>query len=518
MSIKYNLGQRFVASVSVLLISLFLQSCNQFSNPLIPIIDESPWLEEDNQQLDSPDSLKEGEDKNLITQGGNQKDIQKIVTNNNPTSQVDISIIDKEKKNHPMLGKRMQPEVIITKPFEIATITPRYSQEAGIQKYRKLTDLKLDTKQTIGSPLGKFDILPRDLLPGILSYLESKELGQVRQLNKFIYKLTTGYEQPGMVGVENKPSSNRLALSLNTHTVDFKKIQGLMPETISSFAFYQLMGQVKNLPSIFWVHIKGTHVYSIDLESNQIGDLGTLGTAKLAKDLQGTSVHTVNLGNNQIGALGAAELAKNLKGTSVHTVNLWDNQIGPSGAGELAKNLKGTSVHTIYLSSNEIGDLGAGELAKNLKGTNVHTIYLSSNEIGDLGAGELAKNLKETNVHTIDLGGNEIGALGAVGLAKNLKGTSLHTIYLGDNEIGDSGAAELAKNLQGTSVHIIDLSFNQIGDSRAAEFAKNLKGTSVHTVNFGGNQIGPSGTAELAKNLQGTNVHTIDLGGNQIGD
>jgi hypothetical protein len=495
MSIKYNLGQRFVASVSVLLISLFLQSCNQFSNPLIPIIDESPWLEEDNQQLDSPDSLKEGEDKNLITQGGNQKDIQKIVTNNNPTSQVDISIIDKEKKNHPMLGKRMQPDVIITKPFEIATITPRYSQEAGIQKYRKLTDLKLDTKQTIGSPLGKFDILPRDLLPGILSYLESKELGQVRQLNKFIYKLTTGYEQPGMVGVENKPSSNRLALSLNTHTVDFKKIQGLMPETISSFAFYQLMGQVKNLPSIFWAHIQGTNIHTINLGRNQIG---TLGAAELVKNLQGTSVHTIHLGYNGIGASGAAELAKNLKGTSVHTIDLRENQIGDSGAAELVKNLQGTSVYTIHLDYNQIGDSGAAELAKNLKGTSVHTIYLGSNEIGASGAAWFAKNLQGTSVHTIDLGANEIGALGAAELAKNLQGTSIHTINLEVNEIGASGAAELAKNLQGTSVHTIRLTYNKIGDSGAAELAKNLKGTNVHTVNLARNEIGPE-TQNLLK-------------------
>jgi hypothetical protein len=64
MAIKYNLSQRFI--VPVLLISLFLQSCNQFSNPLIPIIEEVQGTVDDNQQLDSQDSLKEIEDKNLI--------------------------------------------------------------------------------------------------------------------------------------------------------------------------------------------------------------------------------------------------------------------------------------------------------------------------------------------------------------------------------------------------------------------------------------------------------------------
>jgi hypothetical protein len=494
-----------MVSVSVLLISLFLQSCNQSLNPLIPIIEEAQGPGDDNQQMDSQESLKEEEDKNLITQGGNQKDIQ--------TTQVDISIIDidKEKKSHPIPDKPMQSEVIITKPFELATITPTYSQETGIKKYINsiLTHFNLGTKQlktvnegeltqvdikrkkttqtqtslyqgglvgdvkkvaktnqeptknraVLGSPLGKFNILPRDLLPGILSYLGSKEIGQVRQLSKSFYKLTTGYELPGMVGVENKPSINCLVLGLNTHTVDFKVVQGLRPETISSFRFYQLMGEVRNLPSIFWAYIKGTSVHTIDLGGNKIG---ALGAAELAKNLKGTSVHTVNLDVNKIGALGAAELAKNLQGTSVHTIVLGDNQIGDSGAVELAKNLQGTSVHTIHLGNNQIGALGAAELAKNLQGTSVHTINLSGNKIGASGAVELAKNLQGTSVHMVNLGGNKIGDLGAAELAKNLQGTSVYTVNLGGNKIGDLGAAELAKNLQGTSVRTVELRANKI--------------------------------------------------------
>jgi Ran GTPase-activating protein (RanGAP) involved in mRNA processing and transport len=609
MTIKYNLGQWFM--VSVLLISLFLQSCNQSSNPLIPIIEEAQGPGDDNQQLDSQDSLKEGEDKYLMTQGGNQKDIQTI--------QVDISIIDKEKKSHPIPDKSMQSEVIITKPFELATITPAYSQETGIQKYGNLTHLNLGTKQPkrvnqgeltqvdnkrkkttqsqvslhqggligdvkkvvktnqeptknraiLGYPLGKFDILPRDLLPGILSYLGSKELGQVRQLSKSFYKLTTGYERPGMVGVENKPSTNCLVLGLNTHTVDFKKVQKLTPETIPSFFFYRLIRQVDNLPQKFLPYLKGTSVHTVNLGSNQIGDsgaaelgknlqgtsvhtidlesneigdsgvaelaknlqgtsvhtidlsineIGDSGAAEFAKSLQGTSVHTIDLSVNKIGASGAAELAKNLQGTSVHTVNLWDNKIGTSGAAELGKNLQGTSIHTIDLGDNEMGDSGAAELAKYLQGTSIHTVNLGGNQIGASGAAELAKNLQGTSVHTINLWGNEIGASGTAELAKNLQGTSVHTINLASNKIGDSGAEGFSKNLQGTSVHTVNLFDNDIGDSGAAEFAKNLQGTSVHTVNLGGNKISDSRTAEFAKNLQGTSVHTVDLSLNQIGD
>jgi Ran GTPase-activating protein (RanGAP) involved in mRNA processing and transport len=571
----------------MLLISLFLQSCNQFSNPLIPIIEEAQGSGDDNQQLDSQGSLKEAEDKNLITQGGNQKDIQKIVSSSNPTTQVDISMRDKEKKSHPIPGKPMQSEVSITKSFELATITPAYSQEIGTQEYTKLTDLNLGTKQlkrvnqgeltqvdikrkkttqsqvslhqgdivvktkqeptthkaVLDSPLGKFDLLPRELLSGILAYLGSKELGQVRQLSKSIYKLTTGYEQPGIVGVKNKPSTNCLVkyLGLNTRTVNIAA-ERLTLKTISSFAFYQLMGQVRNLPAIFWAHIKGTNVHTINLEENQIGDSGAVklaknlqgtrvhtidlkyneigdsGATEVVKNLQGTRVHTIDLGYNRIGDSGAVKLAKNLQGTSVHTIDLSENEIGDSGAAELAKNLQGTSVHTIVLSSNQIGAWGAAEFVKNLQGTSVHTIDLSRNQIGDSGAAELAKNLKGTIVHAIDLGGNQITASGAAEFAKNLQGTSVHTVNLWSNEIGDSGVAEFAKNLQETSVRTVNLNDNKIGDSGAAKFAKTLQGTDVQTIYLACNQIGDSGAAELAKNLKGTSVHTIDLSDNKIGD
>jgi Ran GTPase-activating protein (RanGAP) involved in mRNA processing and transport len=525
MAIKYNLGQRFV--ISVLLISLFLQSCSQFSNPLIPIIEEAQGSGGGNQPLDSQELRKELEDKNLITQGENQKDIQ--------TPQLDISIIDKEKKSYSILNKPIQTDVIMPKSFELATITSTYSQETGIQMnqrgliggvkkvvktliggVKKVAKTKQEpTKDSIlfGSALGKFDILPGDLLPGILSYLESKELGQVSQLNKSFYKFTTGYERPGMVGVKNKPSANCLVLGLNTHRVDFKKVEGLNPETISSFAFYRLMGEVRNLPAICWAHRKGTSILTIDLRYNQIGDSGA---AEFAKNLHGTSVHTINLRNNQIGDSGAAELAKNLQGTNVRTIYLWSNQIGALGAAEFAKNLKGTNVHTIYLIDNQIGALGAAWLAKNLHSTSVHTIDLSINQIGALGAAEFAKNLQGTSAHTIDLSLNQIGDSGAAEFAKNLQGTSVRIIYLRYNQIGDLGVAELAKNLQGTSVHTVNLNNNQIGASGTAEFAKNLQGTNVHTIDLSDNRIGNLGAAEFVKNLQGTRVHIIALGSNQI--
>jgi len=50
---------------------------------------------------------------------------------------------------------------------------------------------------------------------------------------------------------------------------------------------------------------------------------------------------------------------------------------------EFAKNLQGTNVHTVDLGWNKIGDMGAVEFAKNLQGTNVHTINIANNCIGN---------------------------------------------------------------------------------------------------------------------------------------
>ncbi|NEJ83772.1 hypothetical protein GR268_45800, partial [Rhizobium leguminosarum] len=152
----------------------------------------------------------------------------------------------------------------------------------------------------------------------------------------------TGYREAGIVGVENKPFYiTDIRAWSKDKIIDFKneKLIKITHETIPSFAFYYLMGHVKNLPQEFWPHLQGTSV---------------------------TSVHTVDLRQNRIRAQGAEAFAKHLQGTQVHTLDLSWNGIGAQGAEALAKNIQGTQVHTLDLSWNGIGAQGAEALAKNI--------------------------------------------------------------------------------------------------------------------------------------------------------
>ena len=286
--------------------------------------------------------------------------------------------------------------------------------------------------------LGNFEMLPLELVQDILTYLNADQIKEVRGVNHAFYKLTTGYGEPGLVGVENRPNPIvNIACWVINKEIDFRKdkLNKLTPETIPSVAFYQLMGQIKNLPKEFWAYLQGTHVHTLNLARNQIDDAGA---SQLAQQLQGSRVDTLHLGGNQIGDAGASQLVQYLQESSVHTLNLARNQIGDAGASQLAQHLQESRVHTLDLSSNQIGAAGATQLAKHLQGSRVHTLNLGSNEIGDAGATQLAQHLQGSRVHTLDLSYNQIGAAGASELAQHLQGTNVHTLYLSENQIGET--------------------------------------------------------------------------------
>ncbi|MHB9147979.1 MAG: F-box protein [Candidatus Amoebophilus sp.] len=306
-------------------------------------------------------------------------------------------------------------------------------------------------------------ILMPELWQYIFSQLDFEGVLAARTVSPDWNELITGFRQASIVGVENKPC-HIIDTSGWTRKkeIDFRrnKLKALTPVTIPSFAFYHLLGHVKNLPQSFWHYLQGTKVHTLDLTYNKIGDAG------------------------------ASQLVQHLQGTSVHTLNLWGNEISAAGASQLVQHLQGTSVHTLNLSWNKIGAAGASQLAQHLQGTSVHTLHLSYNEIGAAGASQLAQHLQGTSVHTLDLYNNQIGAAGASQLVQHLQGTSVHTLYLSRNQIGDIGASQIAQHLQGTSVHTLDLSRNQIGDTGASQIAQHLQGTSVHTLYLSENQIG----------------------------
>ncbi|NEJ82986.1 hypothetical protein GR268_41620, partial [Rhizobium leguminosarum] len=149
----------------------------------------------------------------------------------------------------------------------------------------------------------------------IFSQLDFEGVLAARSVSADWNELITGFRQAGIVGLENKPSHiiDRGGWVKGKEEIDFRddKLKTLTPATIPSFAFYHLMGHVRNLPQSFWPYLKGTNVHTLHLSINQIEAVGAI---ELAKGLLGTQVHTLYLGGNKIGAIGASELAKALPG------------------------------------------------------------------------------------------------------------------------------------------------------------------------------------------------------------
>jgi hypothetical protein len=164
--------------------------------------------------------------------------------------------------------------------------------------------------------------LPVELLENIFSYLSCNSIMAVRQMNRLFYELTTGYSQPGLIGVENKPNRNiNIEACVINKRISFKELKS---ETIPRFPFYQFFKQVYNLPKGFWPYLGKTNIHTVSLLDNPI-DQGEV--VDFIKNLQGSKVHTVNLNRINLGAELVGELAKYLYATKVHTLNLKQNNL-----------------------------------------------------------------------------------------------------------------------------------------------------------------------------------------------
>jgi hypothetical protein len=189
----------------------------------------------------------------------------------------------------------------------------------------------------------------------IFSYLNFEGVLAARAVNKGWNELITGYRETGVAGVENKPSYNNNTggwVKEKEVNLKSKKLKRLVPATIPSFAFYHLMGDVRNLPRECWPYLQGTQVHTLALRHNKLKDEGM---GELAYNLQGAKVHTLDLNGNYIGDRGAVEFALALQGTQVHTIYLGRNGIGDQGAIALSEHLQATQVHTVNLKGNNIG-------------------------------------------------------------------------------------------------------------------------------------------------------------------
>ncbi|MHB9147108.1 MAG: F-box-like domain-containing protein [Candidatus Amoebophilus sp.] len=179
-----------------------------------------------------------------------------------------------------------------------------------------------------GQEISSFDIFPAEIWQEIFSYLDFEGVLSARAVNKDWNQLITGFREINIVGLENKPFHI-------THTSGWVKNKAIIfssdklrpenPATIPSFAFYYLMGQVEDLPEVYWPYLQETNVHTVDLSGNQVWGQVAIEFARL---LQGSRVHTVDLNSNYIDSRVAIQLARQLQETRVSMVDLQYNQIG----------------------------------------------------------------------------------------------------------------------------------------------------------------------------------------------
>lgn len=139
--------------------------------------------------------------------------------------------------------------------------TPLYIETHPIQVYEQETGYSFtEYDPSKGSTLlGDFGIFPIEVFLEFFSYIKLRELLNIRKINSSFYQIITNYEQVGVVGVINKPTTVKLYIptfAINK-CVNFDSLSYTC-DNIPSFYFYCLLREVQNLPFIFWPYIKDT--------------------------------------------------------------------------------------------------------------------------------------------------------------------------------------------------------------------------------------------------------------------
>ncbi len=571
MTKKYTLGQRCMAYL--LLVSMFLQSCNHLSNAPIPMELETPA-------------------QNIDSQAFPQEEVEEAVLSQ--TEQVANTQEDPGDADKP-------------------------GDKELLKKKRRYTPANL----------GTFFPFPDEVVERILHHLEPKEIGLVRMLSSGFYKLTTGFDEPGKMGVENKPTSNGLRLPINIIKLDLSlnfedriinsaliptddeandedrtppfteylpkfsedgmeileddmeidveltKRPNFTHETIPSLLFFRLLGEVTGLPQEFWPHLQGTRIHTLNFYNWGACYQG-LDAVTLVKHLENTRVETLDLTGNALNEEQTIKLAKHLPKTPLKILNLRGNNIG-AGAIKLLKALPLTQIQELDLSLNALGKINWTEsLADDLLGAPIRKLNLSENKLGrtewiesklarekflapkiesshsELGVGEgskmrtnfkvLIKKLARTQLQELDLSDNKIGGGVFVGdddiiaLAKYLPKTQIKKLNLRGSKLGTynqnyiaecSNAEVLARILARTQIQELDLSYSELDSVRDKEdatdeippiiaLAKYLSGTQIKRLSLCGNLIKDALAVKFASYLPNTQLQELDLSGNEI--
>ncbi|NEJ83285.1 hypothetical protein GR268_43205, partial [Rhizobium leguminosarum] len=122
-------------------------------------------------------------------------------------------------------------------------------EEQGRRKRARI-EIEQEERQEQGlieqaQEISSFDIFPSEIWQYIFSYLKFEDILPARAVNRDWNQLITGFGEAGIKGVENKPSYITHARAWGKDKIiDFKDEKSIKVthETISSFAFYYLMG------------------------------------------------------------------------------------------------------------------------------------------------------------------------------------------------------------------------------------------------------------------------------------
>ena len=341
--------------------------------------------------------------------------------------------------------------------------------------------------------------LPVEIWENILSYLSTDEIDKVIYVCRLFYHIATN-PKSGWV-IEEK---------------DFK---GLTKQSVSRFYLNHLIRKAKNLPQEFCSYLPGTQVQELDLNGSNIGGKGI---TKLAQGLPHSQVHTLNLSVNKIGSQEITKLAWVLPDTQVHTLDLSYNKIASEGVAKLLKLLSTSKVHTLNLCHNKLGVEGAGKIAQELPNLQIQILCLSDNKLGDEGVGKLVQAVPNSKLKLLDLGDNNIGAKGATEIARALldPASQMHALDLSENSIGDEGADQLAQALPNSRIHTLSLHSNLIGDEGLSKLAQVLPNSQVRVLDLGYNHITDEVASKIIEPLANIQVGIIsfDLSGNNISE
>ena len=128
----------------------------------------------------------------------------------------------------------------------------------------------------------------------------------------------------------------------------------------------------------------------LSLDSNRMGDEGTMALALALALPDAPNIKTLNLRSNQIGNKGAVVLAQALPRTHITLLELSGNYIENEGMIALALALEYTCITTLELNIIDSDDEGVVALASALPRTRIAKLGLGSSKMGNEGAMALA--------------------------------------------------------------------------------------------------------------------------------